>query len=370
MSALGPWVTDDEASTSLRKALCELFVRNHRDALRAVTTDVNSMGSHLQQTILSTDIANLVAAAAATGSIAALRHFAIAKRHMLCSLSPSFGYPLEVAVYARQAAIVQAIAQQAITNQSQEFAEHSYTEHLSFRKAICTAIERRENDTVGYLLKMYNDAFGPATEACMRAWLDTAIVSDDQHALKLLLTIPAQSGLSTIYVAFELACHLAKPALLQVLFSPLADRTTLSINHIQDNTYPLLTALDSASTPQSVIFVKELLKLGADPNGPAYLSGLDRPLRAATRYGNRDVACVALLEAGANPYLVAGSGWVNGVKRMYGGETETGRAFRKALMECEKPRVAGDEEFLVKVKEKDKDGQSDGVDEMLMYFFF
>ena len=114
---MSQWTTDAE-KTALRKALCEQFVRRHPDAFRCVTSHVNRLVGFFERSILVTETENLVAAAAATGNLKALKHLARTKKRLLGSQSPAFGYPLDVAVYTDQDAVVKAIVQQAITNQS------------------------------------------------------------------------------------------------------------------------------------------------------------------------------------------------------------------------------------------------------------
>jgi len=175
--------------------------------------------------------------------------------------------------------------------------------------------------------------------------------------------VPSNYGPSITYAAFETACRLAKPDLLHLLFGSQVGQITLSINHVQGFTYPLLTAVEACATLEDAIFVKELLKLGADPNGPAHLANLDRPLGAATHDGGT-TACLTLLEAGANPHLVACTRWVKRMRKLYPGDTEAGKALREALRTREKPKAARDEDFLVEVVEADEEVEMDGDDEM------
>jgi len=310
LRAMSRWTANDVEEAALRKALCELFVG--------------------------------------------------ANKCLLWSQSLTFGYPLDAAVYAGQDVSTKALVQQAITNQNRDVAGYSYTEHVSFRQAICTTIELGDHSMTKYLLAKYITAFGSATEACMKAWLDKAIQISNEEILKLLLALPSQTGPSTIYAAFETACRLSKPDLLHLLFGSQVSQTTLLVNHIHGSTYPLLTAVNACATPQAGTFIKSLLELGADPNGPAYLAGLERPLQAATRYG-RSIACLVLLGAGANPNLVTpgSTAWVESVKKGYQEDTRAGRMFQEALEVYEVPAVARDEDFLVEVTEADGDVEVD-----------
>ncbi|KAI4675978.1 uncharacterized protein J4E84_009777 [Alternaria hordeiaustralica] len=366
LRAMTPWIANDTEEAALRRALCELFVRNHSDAFRCVTTDFNKLGYYMPNTIRVTDTA-LIAAAAATGKLNALKHFVGANKCLLWTQSLAFGYPLDAAVYAGQEVATKALVQQAITNQDRDVAGYQYSEHVSFRQAICTTIGLEDDSMTmtKYLLAKYITAFGSATEACMKAWLDKAIQTNKEELLKLLLALPSQTGPSTIYAAFETACRLSKPDLLHLLFGPQIGQTTLAINQIQGSTYALLTAVNLCTTPAAGIFIKSLLELGADPNGPAYRAGVERSLQAAMRYG-RSIACLVLLEAGANPHLVTpGSlAWVESVKKRYREDTRAGRVFREALEVCEVPKVARDEDFLVEVDEVGGDVEVEGGEEV------
>jgi len=364
--AMSQWTASDVEETALRKALCEQFVRRYPDAFRYVTTRVSRLVGHYARSFSVTETANLVAAAAATGNLSALKHFARTEKRLLWSKSPAFRYPLDVAVYAGQDAVVKAIVQQAITNQSRDFAGQSYTEHYSFCKAVCTAIELKDIRKLKYLLSKYTSAFGLATECCMKAWLKTTIEFGGEDVLKLILEVPSRYGPSIMYAAFETACCLAKPDLLHLLFGSQVGQTTLSINHVEDFRYPLLTAVKACATLEDVVFIKELLKLGADPNGPAYLANLDRPLQAMKRDGGA-TACLVLLEAGANPHLVACTRWVKIMRKLYPRNTEGGKALRNALKTCEKPKVARDEDFLAEIVEADGEVEMDGDDEMELW---
>lgn len=116
MLTMTPWVTGDETSSTLRKVLCELFVRNHVDALKCVLSDANKLNRTLLQSITVFNTANLVAVTAATGCLKVLRLLADKDRQLLWVNSSAFGYPLDAAVYAGQFGVVKTIVQQAIIN--------------------------------------------------------------------------------------------------------------------------------------------------------------------------------------------------------------------------------------------------------------
>jgi hypothetical protein len=219
-------------------------------------------------------------------------------------------------VYAGHVKVVEAIAQQAVTNQSVDAARNHQTyavaEHLSFRQAICTGINLQRNDIVTYLLKKYVQAFGPTTEACMTSWLHEAVTCGHKHMLELLIRTPTQAGASTFYKAFETACELQKPSLLCVFFSsPIQSPGPLSINqvypsayHRENLTYPLLDAMLGIKIQDAdCVVLRELLRLGADPDGPSYRATLMRPLCLACRH-KTDMCFLLLLGKGADTSLI------------------------------------------------------------------
>jgi hypothetical protein len=208
-----------------------------------------------------------------------------------------------------------------------------------------------------FLLNTYISAFGPATECCMKAWLDAAIIQDNASILTLLLSTSTQANISTIYNAFTTACRRVKPSLLPLFFAA-GIPNQVSLNRIYGSTYPLLTAIDRDSTP----IVKQLLKLGADPNGPKYLAGLERPLQAATRSGSK-ATCLPLLAEGANPWLVARSGWKKMVLKRYALETWTGMALREAFHIYREYGMEVDGGgFLAAAAEEEDDEEGEGMD--------
>ncbi|KAG9186385.1 hypothetical protein G6011_02941 [Alternaria panax] len=351
MLVMKPWVIGDEATSKLRKALCELFVRNKVDALKCVLTDIYKLKKALREGISSPNTVTLIAAAVATGNVDALRHFSKESKESLSVTSPAFGYPLDAAVYVGHLGLVKVIAQQAITNKSHTVVDVKHAEHLSFRQAVCTGIECDRDEIVTHLIGKYLEAFGSITGPCMETWLSTAIVHRNSHVLQLLLTIPTQASESAFYDAFQTAFRDFKPALTGLFFSP--SRNSLSINQVYGYTYPLLTAITTIKGPQHTkLFVKTLLKLGADANGPEYLAGLDRPLCVAWKREFHE-AFLTLLEAGANPWLVFSAKKIRGIMNKHGKATEIGKALIVAYRKAKRLNPSQEDEgFLADVEQK------------------
>jgi hypothetical protein len=298
------YISSDEPFSSLRKVICELFVKNCDDAQFWVLNDVNNNKPRFKdmiQALSAANTVNLVTTAAAAGSLKALRKLANRKSKLLRSKSPAFGYPLDVAVYAGQFEVDKALVHQASIDINQTAGEIPGAGHLAFRQAICTGIEQGNCDIVQFLLNKYVDIFGPATEPCMEIWLDKAISAKDTKIARLLMHVDTHAGMSTFYTAFEKSFMWGKIRLRSVFFE--LDR--LQIDQVFRRTYPLLTTIDSYAGPH---VIKRLVDLGADVDGPAYLGGLDRPLRAALK-SRRDKLLLKLLQMGASPHLIPQSIW-------------------------------------------------------------
>jgi hypothetical protein len=122
------WITGDQAISTLRRVICELFVRNCDGALRFVLTDTNKLSIQDKQETMASSGANLIATVAAIGDLYILRMQAAKDKDLLWAKSPAFGYPLDVAVYAGHFDVVKAIAQQAVTNQNEDVVDlhHRY----------------------------------------------------------------------------------------------------------------------------------------------------------------------------------------------------------------------------------------------------
>ena len=114
------WIPDNKTTSTLRRVLCELFVRNCDGALTCVLTDMNKLNISHKKVITASSTVNLIATAAAIGDLGGLRHDTVKNKDLLWRMSPAFGYPLDAAVYAGHFGVVKAIAQQAITGQDED----------------------------------------------------------------------------------------------------------------------------------------------------------------------------------------------------------------------------------------------------------
>jgi hypothetical protein len=325
------YISGDEPLSSLRKVICELFVKNCDDAQFWALNDVNNKPrfKDMIQALSAANTVNLVAIAAAARSLEALRKLANGKSKLLRSKSPAFGYPLDVAVYAGQFEVVKALVHQASIDINQTAGEIPGAGHLAFRQAICTGIEQGNRDIVQFLLNKYVVIFDPATEPCMEIWLDKAISAKDTKIARLLMHVDTHAGMSTFYTAFEKSFMWGKTRLRSVFFK--LDR--LQINQVFRRTYPLLTAIESYAGPH---VMKRLVDLGADVDGPAYLGGLDRPLRAALK-SRRDKLLLKPLQMGANACLIPQSIW-RSHQEYISNTLEMKKALEAAYQNCEKPR--------------------------------
>jgi hypothetical protein len=84
--------TDDKAISTLRKALCELFVCHHTDALKCVLTSTEKLNEKQRKSIVVNTV-SMIAAVAAIGDLKALRATMMNSVNSLWRVSPAFGYP-------------------------------------------------------------------------------------------------------------------------------------------------------------------------------------------------------------------------------------------------------------------------------------
>ncbi|KAI2482055.1 hypothetical protein Ptr902_06436 [Pyrenophora tritici-repentis] len=331
MQRAGPWVHDDKAKAALRKVLCELYVKTDRYAYACIVQDVRSgRYQHHLQDIQATKAINLVAAAAAAGSLDWLRGLANHDHRLLWLHSPTFGYPIVAAAYAGQFKVAKALAEQAVTSQGLSITTSATAEHISFRKAICTSIELGHEEMATVLIQKYGEAFGPASETCMQEWLQCSVSTRNTAITRLLSQIPAHAGIDIFYTAFEGSCRLGDPDLIRIFF----EEGRLEINGISSHSYPLIIA--SEVSHASTVPVEVLLSLGAYSDGPTYRGCFKRPLEAALRFRHGRVASL-LLKPGANIHLISKSCWKLYMKQWSGMEEVT-EALNRSLRESQKPR--------------------------------
>jgi hypothetical protein len=120
MYITGSWITGDQAISTLRRIICELFVRNCDGALRLVLIDTNKLSIQDKRALTANSAANLIATAAAIGDLHFLRRVAAKDEDLLWNESPAFGCPLDAAIYAQQFGVAKTIAQQAVANRNKD----------------------------------------------------------------------------------------------------------------------------------------------------------------------------------------------------------------------------------------------------------
>ena len=152
-----------------------------------------------------------------------------------------------------------------------------------------------------------------------------------------------QAGMGTSYHTFESVVVMQKKRMLKVFF----EERRLELNQVFGNSYPLSTAVGSYN---SAPVVKELLRLGANLDGPTYLGEQLRPLQVATSTPGYGKVVRQLLRAGANPHLVPFSLWwpcldpnVDELLKKYTRKLD--KAVIKALTRHDKPSPMNSEFF-------------------------
>lgn len=322
------YVNSDEAEAALRKVLCELLVETHASSYSCVVKDIDKYeNGHFKYGIDADDYSNRVAAAAAAGSLEGLGNLAFKHRELLWNKSDAFGYPLNAAVHAGHFHVVKTLSQQAADDNSDPNAILPEYSRQCFSKAILTGIDLQRLEFTQYLLKIYFDIFGFATEDCTHAWLRAAVRTGNENMTRTILASSTQAGTRCFYNAFKISCSLGRPNIARLFFE--ADR--LRVDEMVSHDYPLLTAISS----DAISTVQVLLELGANPDGTKYLQNVYRPLSEGLLRKKSELCCL-LLRHGANPYLIRSCCFICS-QPFINSDFGLAQLFQKALKEMKRP---------------------------------
>ncbi|KAF1843182.1 uncharacterized protein K460DRAFT_341031 [Cucurbitaria berberidis CBS 394.84] len=284
------------AAQSIRHTLCKVLVKYYKWTYFALTTiPSTALGISKLQHITIDNVPNRVAAAAAAGNLQAIRTFAEEDRSSIWGKSVAFGYPLVAATYAGHFHVVKAFVIQFITDLELDRLLAWQTERKPFSVAIRVAIQRQYSQILQYLVEKYVEAFGTASQRCMEKWLKAAVRTGRPEYVRLIVALRHHCSLLCIYDAFELSCKLNHPQVSRVFF----EGNTLEVNEMLYHDFPIGTAFEYGS----LSVIKELLDLGANPDGPRYIGDGNRPLCEALYEEETEICCL-LLEKGANIDLV------------------------------------------------------------------
>lgn len=285
----------------VRIVLCELIVKCYRWTYFALTElPTTALGAMRTDEINAGDIITRIAAAAATGSLPAVMHFANGNRDQLWQFSAALGYPIAAAAFGGHVHVVKALIEQTVSDArlgkppNKSFGSHSV------KTAVTTAIERAGYDVLKYLLGEFCQLFGAACEGHFQEWLQAAVKTQNSACIKSVLQVQHQASTLTIYESFETCCNSNKTRCVRAFF----ETGSLLINDAVNKKFHLFTAV----VCKKVAVVRELLDLGASPAGPWYLSSSSRPLESALQKKHTQICCL-LLAAGANPRLVRDILW-------------------------------------------------------------
>lgn len=239
-----------------------------------------------------------IAAAAAVGSLPALKVASEGNLDHLWTESVAFGYPLVIAASAGHFDIVLFMIKDFEKRCSTEPLDQQW---VAIRNAISVALNRRHWKTAVLLLGFHAKLLPAALESDYVNWLKEAVKSGNGSVLSAVLGVKHTGGLRLMIDGFKLACRLGRPEI-AILF---IDRRIFTINEPLDL---FGCPLSIASDGGKVAVVRKFLDRGATPDGIAYprydgQHGYDRPLWRAVMF-NHSAVIKLLLRRGANPKLV------------------------------------------------------------------
>jgi hypothetical protein len=270
-----------------RQIICDAFSKSFQNVVGLLMSGAATFP-------LTMERRDLVAITAALGSVGDLRIARSLTLDLLWQSSNKFGMPLVIAVSANNVSIVRAILK--------DFERRSHTHPISCRLVqMALAIEeatRKHFSGVLAELVHFIDSYGAALPApTLSQIVFQAYLTRSAKIIDIVTSIRSTNSSLPIRDAFYSAC--ANPPDFDTI------SLILSLGHARVDTYdgssmsPLRTAVDR----QQVLVVKELLRLGSNPDGCPSLADHERPLWIAIQHNNLGVV-QALLGAGADGRLV------------------------------------------------------------------
>ncbi|KAF1935252.1 ankyrin [Clathrospora elynae] len=285
--------------TAYLRLLCELLVKRSGDTVWSFVTMTSAASTNKMSSIKfakSIEISK-VAAAAAVGSLDALRRGLQNDRQRLWEESDAFGYPLTLAAEGNHVEIVQAIVK------SFEEYQHKYPASMPkpyFMLAIDAAMTERFIGIAALLLKIYHKYFPVLPQRYFDTWLAQAILTGNHDLIRSVKALKTVGGTAGYVMGFRMACEQGDAQIARMFI----DDGHLDINQgLPYDTFPLEIAFNTGHAN----VVELLLRLGADPDGPHKRWPHARLLWTAIAE-NKDQMVKLLLDWGANPHLVQGDG--------------------------------------------------------------
>ncbi|KAH6633739.1 hypothetical protein C7974DRAFT_453282 [Boeremia exigua] len=280
------------------RTLCRLLVKEGgsdvQHLLVVKSPELSSKFTHVIPKYTHTKPSNIVAAAAAIGSLAALRTALAGNLNRMFDTSPLFGCPLAAAAAHNHFPIVAAAVKHLEAQHPRKPVAY-YEWHIGHA---ATAALDHGHAPIALLLLDVLHAYGlSVSRDAWEHWMARALRARDAalvHRVQALMHSSRRAAMN----AFTEACAAGDVGAVRMFVHEgfVSVHSSWSYSHG-------LTPLQAAVASKKVDVVDAVLQLGADPNGGAMDDSQRRPLWMAVE-SNAEAVVQILLRYGADPMLV------------------------------------------------------------------
>ncbi|KAF2118043.1 ankyrin repeat-containing domain protein [Lophiotrema nucula] len=243
--------------------------------------------------------ANLIAAAAAIGSLDAIRHFVAQDSKALWDKSVAFGYPLAAAALAGRDDMVMILYKHLLAVRKAGADKSTYK---CLTPAIDAAIRGCQYKVANFLLRAIINYSKPLISAAYAKLLIASVRTGNVKFVSLILDCGVLPTQHTLASAFTLAVKDNH----EEIATYFCTGGHIRINKFMDD-YGVQSPLKTAVQRGRLELTKALLDMGAYPDGPSNIQEhhwyLHCPLEVAVKKRNVKIVQL-LLECGAIPHLV------------------------------------------------------------------
>lgn len=295
--------SDYNARRQQSRGLCELLAKEMGDAdvLRLLITKAPETSARLKDIVsypTAGDAKNVIAAAAGVGNLSALRAALHNDPDQVWTRSPTFSYPLAATAVCGRLEVVRSIVKYFEHSQN---GSHLVFHEQQFHTAISGALKGKHSEIVLLLLKVL-DVYGePIDDETRKSWNSLALSTRNRDVIRKVSEC-RQDASDEFFKACEEGDLQAVRMFIKEGMVPLQLESGLR------NSYVSMYQLDKAIIYGKAKAVKEVLRLGADPNGNSIKWAQNLPLWLAIILEN-EILVRNLLKYGADPRPIMKLWW-------------------------------------------------------------
>jgi ankyrin repeat protein len=246
------------------RALSDTMANDYDHAFYCIADNIGSTHELNNGSCFNTqDLVNRTAAAAAVGNLYLFEEAGKQDQQVLWATSAAFGHPLKVASLRGHLHIVEALVESAIAHCESNRTSFPLNQKVMIQ-AIGVALTRGHKAIVERLLEVYEKHIEATfNELCLKEWLPIVVRTGDYKLMRRFLAKihPLARYSDPIYAAFALNCTTLRSLVMCRAFFEFG---ALELNAKRGaHRYPLHTAIKA----NNVKIIKQLLDLGANPNG-------------------------------------------------------------------------------------------------------